>query len=202
MIPKYIVTLLSGGLDSVVLAHHLVNEGHKVHACIVRYGQQHVQEVEFARYHASRLNILYTVLDLPQLSGSTLTDGKGTVVVPNRNAILISHAVNLAVAAGADTVTYGCNADDEAMFPDCRRAFVQAYNIMLMNSEIHVEVCAPFMDKHKWWIAGLGREMGVELNQTWSCYRGGKEPCGECEACLKRNAALDISSCKKGVPVA
>jgi 7-cyano-7-deazaguanine synthase len=130
-------------------------------------------------------------MEIPALLGSTLTDGKGTVIVPNRNAILLSLAVNLAVSAGADTVTFGANADDEAIFPDCRMAFVQTFNNMLTTAEVPVEVCAPFLNKPKWWIAGLGRELGVALNDTWSYYAGGKEPCGKCLACQKRSEALN-----------
>jgi 7-cyano-7-deazaguanine synthase len=197
MIPKTIISLLSGGLDSVTGLYDLVDQGHLVSCVGIDYGQRHVQELECARYHCRRLNVVFTRLSIGPLRGSTLTDGTGGVVVPNRNSILLDHAVNIAVAAGADTVTYFCNRDDEANFPDCRRAFVQAYNIKLLNSEIKVEVCAPYMDRAKWWIAGKARELGVEVNQTWSCYRGGAVPCGECEACQKREAAL-VRACVKG----
>lgn len=190
MTPKFVVTLTSGGMDSVTGLYDHIDNGDKVHALLIRYGQQHVQEIECARYHCHRLGVLYTVIDIGQLRGSTLTDGTGGVVVPLRNAIFLDRAVNLAVAIGAEMVTYFCNKDDEAVFPDCRMAFVQTYNNMIRTTEINVEVCAPYINKSKWWIAGRARDLGVELNQTWSCYRGGKEPCGECEACKKRESAL------------
>lgn len=191
MKPKTIVHLLSGGLDSVVMLYDLIGQGRKVHCVLFDYKQRHVQELEFAKLHCRRLGVLYTVITLPQLSGSELTDGSGSVVVPNRNAILLSLAVNMAVAAGAESVTFAANKDDEAGFPDCRMAFIQAFNLMLLNAEIHVEVCAPYLDKSKAWIAALGQEIGVRISDTWSCYRGGEKPCGECPACQKRNAALN-----------
>jgi 7-cyano-7-deazaguanine synthase len=190
MIPKTIILLCSGGLDSVTGLYDLKNQGHFVSCIGIDYGQRHIQELECARYHCHRLGVVFTRITIEPLKGSTITDGTGGVVVPNRNAVFLSIAVNIAVSAGADTVVYCCNKDDESMFPDCRMAFVQTFNNMLRTAEINVEVCAPYIDKLKWWIAGLARELGVEVNQTWSCYRGGAAPCGECEACKKREAAL------------
>lgn len=191
MLPKAIIALVSGGLDSVVGLYDLVAQGHHVHAAIVHYGQAHDQETQWAIHHCHRLNVLYTTFELPQLKGSILTDGKGTVVVPGRNAIFLSLAVNLAVSAGADTVVYFCNKEDETMFPDCRMAFVQAFNHLLLMQELNIEVCTPYIDKAKWEIADLGRQLGVKFEETWSCYKGGKEPCGKCPACLKREEALE-----------
>lgn len=196
MIPKTIIHLLSGGLDSVTMLYDLHGKGERVHALMFDYGQKHVQELQCAKLHCHRLNVLFTVSEIPQLHGSELTDGKGGVVVPNRNCILLSLAVNLAVSAGADTVTYACNADDESVFPDCRMAFLQSFNNMLRTQEVHVEVCAPYIDKPKWWIAGLAREMGIPIHETWSCYRGGAKPCGECAACKKLEAATACRECQ------
>ncbi len=118
-----------------------------------------------------------------------LTDRTGGVIVPNRNAIFLSLAVNLAVSAGAETVTIGCNASDEAVFPDCRMAFIQTFNTMLSTSEINVEVCAPYINKRKSWIMGLAQQIGVPSHEIWTCYKGGKQPCGECGACKQMEAA-------------
>jgi len=192
--------LVSGGLDSVTGLYDFHTQGHKITVLGIDYGQRHVQELECARYHCHRLGVIFTRLTISPLKGSTLTDGSGGVVVPNRNSVFLSHAVNIAVASGSDTVMYFPNSNDEITFPDCRMAFVQTFNNMLRTSEINVEVCAPYINKTKWWIAGLSRNLGVDVSQTWSCYRGGKEPCGECDACKKRKAALEIS-CLKGVPV-
>lgn len=190
MMPKHVVLCLSGGLDSVVALYYLISQGCKVHGALFGYGQRHIQELIWAKHHCHRTHTNYTTIELPQLRGSALTDGSGGVVVPNRNAIFISHAVNLAVVANAESVIIAANKDDEAGFPDCRMAFIQTYNNMLTTAEIQVEVCAPFINKSKSWIVSLGRELGVSFDETWSCYKGGVQPCGECPACQKRNAAL------------
>lgn len=190
MLPHFVVHLMSGGLDSTVLLYDLQQQGHKIHCVLFDYKQRHVQELNWARSHCDRLGILYTTLELPQLHGSELTDGKGGVVVPFRNGIFLGLAVNVAVAAGADAITLAANSSDEAQFPDCRMAFVQVFNNLLMMAEIHIEVCAPYIDKPKSWIARKGSDLGVTLSETWSCYRGGIQPCGECLACQKREEAL------------
>ena len=186
MIPKTIIHLLSGGLDSVTMLYDLKQKGHNVHCLLFNYHQKHVQELTYAKLHCHRLGVLFTTMELPPLGG--LNDESW--IVPNRNCILLSLAVNLAVQAKADTVTIGCNKDDEAAFPDCRMAFLQLFNTMLTTAEISVEVCAPYLDKSKAWIGGLAREMGVPTHEIWTCYRGGAKPCGECPACKKLEAAL------------
>lgn len=187
--PKHIIHLLSGGLDSVTLLYDLHGQGCKVHAILFDYKQQHSQELVWARHHCHRLNVLFTTIELPNLGG--LTDASW--IVPNRNPIMLMLAVNLAVAAGADTVTIGCNADDSEMFPDCRWAVMDALNHAIKLSGIGVEICAPYIQKRKWEIAGLAREMAVPTHETWSCYRGGDKPCGECPACQKLSAAKLIA---------
>lgn len=183
---KTIVHLLSGGLDSTVLLYDLVNQGHQVHCVLFRYGQKHEQELTFAKGHCRRVGVLFTTIELPQLRGSELTDGSGSFVVPFRNAVMLSVAANIASAARADCVTYACNADDQAGFQDCRPEFVARMNAILSP----VEVCAPYIGKTKREIVEMGRRLSVPIHDTWSCYRGGANPCGTCPACIKRTEAL------------
>lgn len=186
MIPKHIIHLLSGGLDSVTLLYDLKAQGCNVHCLLFDYKQPHVQELSYARSHCRRQNVLYTVIELPELGG--LTDENW--IVPNRNAILLSIAVNVAVQAKAEAVTIGCNKEDEAAFPDCRMAFIQTFNNMLTTAEVPVEVCAPYITRSKAWIGGLAQEMGINGDEIWTCYRGGDKPCGECPACKKLQLAF------------
>lgn len=183
---KTIIHLLSGGLDSVTMLYDLKAQGHAVHCLCVDYQQAHSIELDFARLHCLRLNVAWTRVELPALGG--LTDENW--IVPNRNAILLSLAVNAAVKAKADTVTIGCNSDDEEYFPDCRKEFLDAMNASVKAAGYDVEICAPYLDWPKWKVGGMAREMGVPLEEIWACYRGGKTPCGECPACRKLEAAL------------
>lgn len=190
MIPKFIVLLLSGGMDSTVLLYDLIAQGCRVFCVLFDYGQQHQTELNYAKRHCKRLNVEFVIICLPTLRGSKLTGGSGSYVVPNRNAIMLSMAVNVAVESKADIVAYACNQEDVADFPDCRPEFVESFNELLRKAEIKVEVCAPYARKMKWEIGDIGRQLGVNMDDTWSCYVGGSQPCGKCPACLKRQAAL------------
>lgn len=187
-------------MDSVVLLHDLHNQGHKVHCLLFDYQQRHVKELEFAKWHCGWLTIRHTLVELPQLRGSELTDGSGGIIVPNRNAIFLSVAVNIAVEAKADTITIGANADDEEIFPDCRKQFIEAMNACVKAAGYDVEICAPYLDWPKWKIGALAQTMRVPLTETWSCYRGGAKPCGECPACVKREDALKRPTLKESDP--
>lgn len=188
---KPVVLLLSGGLDSVALLHEMIHEHVSVHAAIVNYGQRHYeQESGCAKLHCHITNTLFTTLIIPQLAGSKLTDGTGSNVVPVRNLILIGLAVNLAEKAGAEAVLIAANKDDQTGFPDCTHDFFEATNAALKAAGSSVEVCYPYIGLTKWQIVQRARKLGVELHNTWSCYMGGCKPCGQCDACKKRNAAM------------
>jgi 7-cyano-7-deazaguanine synthase len=186
MIPKTIIHLLSGGLDSVTMLYDLKSQGHAIHCVLVDYSQPHKQELQCAIRNAERCNVPWTLLKVPPLGGM---DGKSWVV-PNRNALLISLAVNMAVRAMADTVTIGCNADDAENFPDCRKDFIASMNRTVKQAGYDVEICAPYITWRKWEIGGLAMDMGVVLDDIWTCYKGGESPCGECPACDKLKRAL------------
>lgn len=190
MIPKYVILLLSGGLDSVVLLYYLISQGVKVYCILFDYKQRHVQELGWAKLHCHRLDVLFTTITLPQLRGSELTDGKNGIVVPFRNPIMLSIAVNEAIATGSEEIAIACNKDDQEQFPDCRLATLDAMNHAIKLSGYDVQIVAPFVNKSKAWIVSLGNDLGVRLNETWSCYKGGIQPCGECLACIKRTEAL------------
>lgn len=182
---KTIIHLLSGGLDSTTMLYDLKQQNHQIHCLLFDYRQRHKQELLWAKHHALRLGVGFTVMDLPELGGLT----EQSWIVPNRNATFLSIAVNVACRASAEAVTIGCNLDDAEMFPDCRKEFLDAMNKAVLAAGYNVEICAPYIGKRKWEIGALAKEMGVALNTIWTCYNGGIKPCGECPACKKLNLA-------------
>lgn len=190
--PQYVIHLLSGGLDSVVLLYDLLQHC-KVHCLIFDYGQQHDQEIECARNVCHSLGVEYHLISLRDVFRDTslVKGGKGSFIVPNRNMVFLSIAVSFAIQAKAQTVTIGCNADDTAMFPDCRPSFLDAVETAanLATQGDRIEICAPYIKSTKREIVALGHTLGVDLSATWSCYAGTPEPCGKCHACKTRNAA-------------
>jgi len=219
-----IVTTLSGGLDSVTLAHTLVAEGHDLLAVSFDYGQRHAKEIGCAARCAERLRVEHQVVDLRSvgelLSGSALTDGAVEVpeghytdasmaatVVPNRNAIMLSVAVGVAVARAADAVATAVHAGDHTVYPDCRPAFIEAieHEARVGNEGFIAagfEVQAPFLHLHKSDIVRRGAAAGVPFADTWSCYVGGQQHCGRCGTCVERREAFELAGVPDPTPYA
>jgi 7-cyano-7-deazaguanine synthase len=213
-----VVTTVSGGLDSVTLAHVLADEGHELVALSFDYGQRHAKEIGFAARCAARLGADHRVVDLRSvgalLTGSALTDdavavpeghytdaSMASTVVANRNAILLSVAVGAAVARGAGAVATAVHAGDHAVYPDCRPEFIAAieHEARVANEGFIADgfrVLAPFVGVGKDEIVRRGAAVGVPFAETWSCYVGGAEHCGRCGTCVERREAFDLA----GVP--
>lgn len=201
MKPKPVIHLFSGGLDSTVMLFDLLDQNCDVHCVLFDYGQAHRnRELSKARsvlqmlQFYSQADYKSTELSLPTIRGSTLTDGEGSKVVPNRNAIFISTAIALAVNAKAEAVTIACNADDAHDFPDCRREFIAAMNAASKAAGTGVEVCAPYIDLKKSEIVQIGRRLRVNVEETWSCYLGGFNECQKCDACKAKMNALGVKT--------
>jgi 7-cyano-7-deazaguanine synthase len=208
-----VVTTLSGGLDSVTLAHVLAAEGHELIALSYDYGQRHAKEIDFAARCAQRLGAEHHVVDLRSvgalLSGSALVDAAvdvpeghytdasmASTVVANRNAILLSVAVGVAVARGAQAVAAAVHAGDHTVYPDCRPEFVAAleHEAKVANEgfvDPAFAVLAPFLEVGKDEIVRRGAALGVPFEETWSCYVGGAVHCGRCGTCVERIEAFD-----------
>lgn len=185
------VILLSGGMDSTVLAYKLHKEAVALHAVLFHYGQKHYRELDYARKTCDRLGIPFTQVELAGMFGksSLVGDESGGIVVPNRNLVFLSVGAAIAISKGRDRVAIACNLDDRALFPDCRSEFLtQAAEAIRLGCG--VEIVAPFVNTSKRHIVKLGRELDVPFAETWSCYIGGSKPCGKCHACETRRDAL------------
>lgn len=209
------VVLLSGGLDSTVLLHHVARQhgAANIHALSFNYGQRHSRELECARWQAAQLGCAsHRVLDISfigeVLQGGTALVSSGAEVpdlaalapedltqpptyVPNRNMMLLSIAAAYAEAHQARDVYYGAQAQDEYGYWDCTRDFLTRINAVLaLNRRDAVTIHAPFVDMKKAGIVSLGRDLKVDFAQTWSCYRGGERACGTCPTCVERQKAF------------
>ncbi|MGW3855760.1 7-cyano-7-deazaguanine synthase QueC [Micromonospora arida] len=214
-VPAHVVVIVSGGMDSTVLAYALQQAGSTVTLLSCDYGQRHRRELDYAARTAEALHMPHVVVDLTGivgvLTGSALTDAQVDVpdghytdasmratVVPNRNAIMLDVAVARAVSAGADAVAFGAHAGDHPIYPDCRPAFLAAYEsaVRLANEGFlpaGFRVVAPFIDCSKADIARLGDTIGVQFADTWSCYKGGERHCGTCGTCVERREAFAVA---------
>lgn len=211
MAREKVVVVVSGGMDSVTLAHVVAQE-HDVELLSFDYGQRHKKELEYARKCAHRLAAPHHVVDLSNItaliSRSVLTDHTRDVpdghyaentmkqtVVPNRNAIMMNIAAGYAVTIGAVAVATGVHAGDHYIYPDCRPEFVAALDRMLnIANEGFVaptfRVYAPFVNITKGDIVRRGHALDVPWRDTWSCYKGGDVHCGACGTCFERREAF------------
>ena len=205
--PRKAVVLVSGGMDSAVTLAIAREQGFAVHALSVAYGQRHGSELEAAERVARALGALEhkTVqVDLRSIGGSALTadidvpeqGGEGIPVtyVPARNTIMLSIALGWAEVLGANDVFCGVNAVDYSGYPDCRPAFIDAFEQLAnVATKAGVEgaglrIHAPLMRMSKADIAREGQRLGVDFAQTVSCYQADAQgrACGHCDACRLR----------------
>ncbi|HAI29945.1 MULTISPECIES: 7-cyano-7-deazaguanine synthase QueC [unclassified Thalassospira] len=210
------IVVCSGGLDSVTLAYKVAVE-HKLHSLIsFDYGQRHKKELDFAARTARDLGVRHHIVDLTPvgalLSGSSLTSDEIDVpdghyaeetmrvtVVPNRNAIMLSVAFGAAASAGADAVATAVHGGDHFIYPDCRPDFINAFQTMqnhALEGVGDVSLYTPFVKVSKADIAAEAGRLGVPVDLTWSCYKGGETHCGRCGTCVERREALELARVK------
>ena len=212
------VVLLSGGLDSATTLAIALQKGFRCHALSFDYGQRHKFELQAARRVAAALGAAdhrIVTLDLSAGGGfghSALTDdiavpkdrtetGKDipATYVPARNTIFLSVALGYAEVLGAFDIFLGVNAVDYSGYPDCRPAFVEAFERMAnlataaaVEGQGKFAVHAPLIHMTKGQIIRTGLGLGVDYGLTHSCYdpRHDGKPCGHCDACLLRRAGF------------
>lgn len=197
------IVLLSGGLDSTVLLAHRIGEGDEVIAVSFDYGQTHrAKELAAAKQISRHYGVEHRIVGMCSAVLPSALTGAANIpehhaekpdatVVPARNLILLAIGTAIAESEGATSVVFGANRNDRAGYKDCRPAFVNAMNeAAYQATESGVHVVAPFSLLTKQQIASYGRTLGAPIDLSWSCYRGGEEPCNNCGACEERNAAL------------
>jgi 7-cyano-7-deazaguanine synthase len=204
------VVLLSGGLDSFTAAAIVKVDGFALYALTVWYGQRHALEVEASRRVASALGVarhLELDLDLRAIGGSALTSAEPvprdrdlatasipSTYVPARNTILLSLALAWAEALGSRDLVIGVNALDYSGYPDCRPAYIDAFErLATLGTRAGVEgaafrVHAPLIGMTKADIIRSGVAVGLDYGLTWSCYdpAPGGIPCRHCDSCVLR----------------
>ncbi len=204
--------VLSGGLDSTTLLHEYKER--TALAVTFDYGSNHNgREIACARRQCAALGIEHIVIPLSfmgeyfkssLLSGADAipdggydTDNMKSTVVPFRNGIMLSVACGLAESRGLKHVLIANHGGDHAIYPDCRRPFVEAMDLaMREGTYINVSILAPYTDITKADIVARGSKLGVNYADTYSCYKGGERHCGTCGTCTERKEAFALS----GVP--
>ena len=200
------VIIVSGGMDSVTLLYE-----HKDEIALgisFDYGSNHnAKEIPMARMHCERLGIEHITIPLEFMGRyfkSSLLEGADAIpeghyedenmkstVVPFRNGIMLAIAAGIAESRGLRHVMMANHGGDHAIYPDCRKEFVEAMsNATAAGTYVNVDVVAPYTNITKTDIARRGAQLGLDYSETWSCYKGGDRHCGKCGTCVERKEAL------------
>ncbi|AVP99065.1 7-cyano-7-deazaguanine synthase QueC [Ahniella affigens] len=204
---KHAVVLVSGGMDSALTLAIARQMGFVCHALSVDYGQRHHAELDAAKRVAEAMGAVehhVQMLDLRRFGGSALTadiavpeapsQGIPVTYVPARNTIMLSLALAWAETLGSDDIFCGVNAVDYSGYPDCRPAFIEAFEHLArvatkagVNGEL-ISIHAPLIAMSKADIARKGHELDVDYGITVSCYQADDQgrACGKCDACRLR----------------
>ena len=205
------VLLLSGGIDSTTMLYKLVEEGKKVFCLIFDYGQSLIKEVDIAKKNAEKLNQDYKVikidLSFSDSRCSLISDNKisedrtfeeidneiPTSYVEFRNGILLSYAVMFAECNNINEIYGGFNGLDSGQYYDDTLEFIKAFEKCAnagTKPVYNVSINAPFSTIKKSDIVKIGIKLGINYDDTWSCYNNGEEHCGKCDSCKQRFRAL------------
>lgn len=209
---KNAVVLLSGGLDSATVLAMARAQGFSCYALSVDYGQRHHAELAAAQRVAQMLGACehrIVNIDLTGFGGSALTDnnipvpqkpgaGIPSTYVPARNTIMLSLALAWAEVLQAQDIFIGVNAVDYSGYPDCRPAYIEAFERMAnLATRAAVEghpltLHAPLLHLSKAEIIHNGIKLGVDYGQTVSCYQANDlgNACGVCDSCRLRHAGF------------
>jgi 7-cyano-7-deazaguanine synthase len=212
------VCLTSGGMDSAVVLAEAAALGFGVYALSFDYGQRHALELEAARRVARAAGAVehrVVTIGLSELGGSALTAdlevpkdradadigaGVPTTYVPARNTVFLAIALGWAEVLGATDLFLGVNAVDYSGYPDCRPAFLEAFQALAnvataaaTERGARYTVHAPLLHLSKADVVRRAEALGVDLALTHTCYdpvadeaTGRALSCGHCDACRLR----------------
>lgn len=208
-----VLVVCSGGMDSVTLAHQVAQSpNHRLLGLIsFDYGQIHKKELNYAKQCAKKLRVSWQLIPIPDLGeclksaltgdsnipqGAYNKDNMTATVVPNRNPIMLSIAYGVGSSMGAEYIGIAVHGGDHFVYPDCRPAFLQAFDTMqrLALDGLHTpKLYAPYTHITKTDIARIAKGLNLDMVQSWSCYQGRQHHCGKCGTCIERLQAVKDS---------
>ncbi len=216
LMEKKAVVIMSGGMDSTLVAYMMHNLGYKIIGVHFNYDQRTQQkELECFDFITQALCVSkkYT-LDLDffkQLGASALTDrdievptggveeGVPVTYVPFRNGIFLSMVAAIAEKEGAEVIAIGVVEEDSSGYPDCREDYISAMQKAInlgTKEETNITIAMPLVHLKKSEIVAKALELHVPLELTWSCYKNESKACGVCDSCRLRLNGFALAGVK------
>lgn len=186
-----IVTLVSGGLDSTVMALLTKEEGITQFPLFIDFGQLGRDR----ELQACRTNFIKHELPVPHVASlggygtllsSGITDPNKHILedafLPCRNLMFLTVGAAYAFQCGASTLAIGLLDEAYHLFPDQTRKFLTDTEALLSQSLGRpIKLVAPLMSFSKADVLKLSKALGI--SNTYSCHAGTEKPCGVCIAC-------------------
>jgi 7-cyano-7-deazaguanine synthase len=208
------IVLMSGGLDSSVLAFLLASQGWDVKGLSIDYGQKHRRELEAVERFSVAAGIERQTVTIGGFAGLTPNSSQTnpevvvphghyaaasmrTTVVPNRNMTMLAIAAAYALGVKATRIGIAAHAGDHTVYPDCRSEFLSVFLEAVKAGNwdaASLELATPFVTKTKADIVRIGHDLGAPLHLTYSCYEGREKHCGLCGTCTERKEAF-VDAC-------
>lgn len=210
---KKALCIMSGGMDSTLVAYIMRSRGYEIVALHFNYGQRTVtKELSAFRAICDDLGVRekYEIdLDFFKTIGaSALTDhsievptggveaGVPITYVPFRNGIFLSIATAIAEKEGCSVIAIGVVEEDSSGYPDCRANFIDTFakaaNLGTKETT-HITIEMPLVHLQKSEIVQEALLLGAPLHLTWSCYQSEERACGICDSCRLRLRGFERS---------
>ena len=202
------ILLLSGGTDSAVMLNQVLAAGRSPHCIFFNYGQAHNLERTAAQRIAIRAGVVLERINIANnITGESCLNPEkppdASPVVPGRNTIFLSYALNRALQLGVTDIFIGVTADDYREFLDCRETYLGSFQeVARCASGKQINIKAPFVDMTKEEVIAIGLENGTSFEKTLSCYRPDADgrQCGKCPACKLRAKSFKANGIKDPAP--
>lgn len=217
---KKALCIMSGGMDSTLVAYIMRSRGYEIVALHFNYGQRTVEKERSSfRAICEDLGVAekYEIdLDFFKAIGaSALTDhtidvptggiesGIPITYVPFRNGIFLSIATAIAEKEGCSAIAIGVVEEDSSGYPDCRESFIDAFSKAAnlgTKETTAITIEMPLVHLQKSQIVQEALKLDAPLHLTWSCYQNEDKACGVCDSCRLRLRGFDRAGAVDPIP--
>lgn len=200
---KKAVLMLSGGPDSTALAYWVKSQGYELHTLTFNFGEKEGEaERRSAEYFARQISTSHRFISFEDtfkdfyMNGDPihiLRMGEDTMtpIKAFGAGIALSLAASYASEIGAEDLFYAVHKDDTIYRENNKEFFDIMSKAISIETGKHFTIHTPFLDKTKAEVLKVGIQLGVSVDETWSCASNSSVHCGKCAPCLARKNAFE-----------